>query len=278
MNSTLKLNLKKARYILTALSPTGKLILTIFLVIIFGITLYAGMASFQNYDFIFYGLILSIIVIIIGETLMISSPQITYKGENMLDFSKNVSLNKFLPLSLKSLKIFTGEFNSNFYDKDIINEFRQLYDNGVIIEAVFGPNFDLDCDGILEMAIEGKIRLYELPTRDAVKIPHFRLIDGMHVCGDFKRHRMLRGYSGGGFWLNNLALGKEMEKRFDIVVSRSCYKNPEEIRKMIQEAKPITSEEMEKKFGFIKRDKESKEPRPATLEEIRHLQQKVLRA
>ncbi len=205
MKTIHKYYLKKIRYIFTGLGPLGKPIFLILLTVLFAFTLYLGITFSQNYSLILYGLILAVITIIVSETMMVSSPEIKYSGKNMLDDSRKISIEKFIPSALNSFKIFTGEFNSRFYTKEVLNQFKRIIDErNVNVQAVYGPNFDVECFGILELALNGKIKLYELPKRSQVNYPHFRVIDGMHVCGDFSTHKIFRDYSGGRFWFNKI--------------------------------------------------------------------------
>ncbi|GAH90511.1 unnamed protein product, partial [marine sediment metagenome] len=115
----------------------------------------------------------------------------------------------FLPISPSDISVDSFIILRSFF-LVIFSDFDLAEVRKVEFQVVYGPNFDIECVGILKLALMGKIKMYRLPDRDAVNFSHFRVIDGMHVCADFKKH------DGGKFWFNNINLGREMMKRFEI--------------------------------------------------------------
>lgn len=205
----------------------------------------------------------------------IKTVDLLFEGDTALKESKDISLNKFIPLASSRFSLFSGEFNSDFYDEKVLKEFtRVIEERGVEMRGIYGPAFDIDCVGLLKMALEGKMKLYRINKRRD-DIPHFRVIDGRHVCMDIKPHPVFKGHVG-GFWFNNITLGRKKEKDFEKILKDAEYMSPGKILEMVENATEVEEEGILDKPCFIKHDKEKdKGYRPATDGEIKHLREQL---
>lgn len=276
MNPRTLYKIEKCRHFLTSLNQKIRCILLVLTIIVFIVVLAISITYLGNDILFFMSILLTGIMILFSELALFNSPGVPFIGENQLDDSRRISLTQFIPKTLAFFWILTGEFNSNFYDEEVVEKFRGLAEvRKVDFQVVYGPNFDIECVGILKLALMGKIKLYRLPDRDAVNFSHFRVIDGMHVCADFKKHVTFTGYSGGKFWFNNINLGREMMKRFEIAKSKSENITKKKLLKIINESTPILDDDIGRKPGFIIHDKNTGEARAANKQEIKNLREQL---
>lgn len=208
---------------------------------------------------------------IILKRRSIPKPDISFIGEDKLEYSREKSLKDFIPRCYLRFGLSSGEFNSDFYDESILKSFNHIVEErGVEMRGVYGPAFDVDGIGLLKMALDRKIRLYRLKERkDEV---HFRVIDGKHVCMDSKPHSAFEGYHGGGFWFDNTDLGRKKENDLEKLLKDAEYMSPKKILDMATNATEVEEKDMFNKPCFIKHDKQrDNKPRPATNDEIKQL-------
>lgn len=198
---------------------------------------------------------------------------LTFSEENHILTSKKISIEKFIPLARRFFGLYTGEFNSKFYDEEIVNAFNYVVDTyGVEMVAVYGPAFDVGCVEILKMALERKIKLYAIPKRR--ESVHFRLIDDKHVCMDNYPHKMLSGHHGGKFHFNDPKFGRKKRKDLEMLIRKAEYMSPQKIIEMVKNAREVREEDISHTQCFVRRDGDKAVP--ATDDEINHLRAELV--